>query len=337
MEAKKKITVADIAKKAGVSPATVSRVLNQRTDLVTEKTIRLVEDTLLACNYKLPEKKEDKPQERPVILCNMPSLQNIFYTEVIQGMVSSAGAHGCHLIFNQMPLDYGSLQDFISLIKRVNAVGLIILNKISTEILQKINEIIPIIQCSEYNPDSHIPYVSVLNNKATQEAIRYLISIGRNKIAFINGPISFTYAKEREKGFLTAMENAHLHVPRNWIVHLPDINHEMAYAAACQILNSDVIPNAFFTASDTLAAATLRACRRYHYNVPRDIAVVGFDNTELATLCTPSITSVSQPAFQIGFSACEMLLERIASPSDEPRSLLLETELIIRESSRIPG
>ncbi len=107
----------------------------------------------------------------------------------------------------------------------------------------------------------------------------------------------------------------------------------MAYATTCQLLTDEVIPNAFFTASDTLAAAVIRAAKRYNYNVPKDITVIGFDNIDLSSMFSPTITTVSQPKFQMGFSACEMLLEKISNPNFATRSILLDTELIVREST----
>ena len=93
------------------------------------------------------------------------------------------------------------------------------------------------------------------------------------------------------------------------------------------------LPNAFFCASDTLAAAVIKAARHFQYKVPNDIMVVGFDNTAISYMCTPAITTVNQPQFQEGFIACELLLKKIVSPDAEVNSILLETELIIRETA----
>lgn len=333
MNDKPKLTVAAIAKEAGVSPATVSRVLNQKNHLVTGKTAKLVEETIKKMGYDIPEPKVSIPKEQPVIIFNVPNIGNPFYTEVIQGAISSASAHGCYLLVNQSPLDYGSIDKFFNLIQRVNAAGVILLNQVPADILYQINKVVPLVQCGEYNPDSNLPFVSINDQKAAQEATEYIISSGHNKIAFINGPSSFKYSRERRQGFLAALDQASLTIPHNWIVELPDISYEMAYAAICQLMNSEVKPNAYFTASDTLAAAVLQAAKRYHYHVPNDIIVVGFDNTEISYLCTPSITTVSQPKFQLGFTSCEMILKKINAPETELHSILLETELILREST----
>ena len=125
---------------------------------------------------------------------------------------------------------------------------------------------------------------------------------------------------------MNALRNAEVMIPKQWIVQLPEVSYEMAYAAVCRLLNSDSRPNAFFTISDVFAAAVIRAAKRFHLHVPRDILVVGFDNIELSSMTSP-------PKFQMGYTACEMLLELIEDPQEEMKSLLLDTELVIREST----
>ncbi len=334
MNESRKITVAQIAKHAGVSPATVSRVLNHR-DLVKEATVKQVEDAMISLGFSVPEHKSESSSELPVIILNVPQINNIFYSDIIRGATSSANAHGCHLVISQSPLDHGSIHEFYALVKRVNATGAILLNHISNELLHRLNDVVPIIQCCEYNQEAELPYVTIDDCAAAQRATEYIIGCGRNKIAIINGPLSYKYAAERRRGFLAALQNAELSIPGSWMIQLPEVNYEMAYAAACRLLTSEVIPNAFFTASDTFAAAVIRAAGRYQYHVPRDIIVVGFDNTDLSAMFCPSITTVNQPKFQQGFTACEMLLERISNPHLATKSIILDTELIIRESTSL--
>ena len=132
---------------------------------------------------------------------------------------------------------------------------------------------------------------------------------------------------------MTALQKAEVMIPKQCIVQLPEVSYEMAYAAICRLLNSDSRPNAFFTISDIFAAAVIRAAKRFHLHVPRDILVVGFDNIELSSMTPPYITTVNQTKFQMGYTACEMLLELLEEPQEEMKSLILDTELIIREST----
>lgn len=332
MPGKSKTTVSAIAKEAGVSPATVSRVINQRYDLVTEQTVQTVHDAMIRLGCEIPAAAPPCPRERPILLCCIPD-GNPFYEKLIQGILSSANSHGFHLLFHQGPLDRGSVSGFFDLVRRIGVSGAIILNHVSADLLMEINSIVPIIQCAEFNQEVDLPYVSIDDRKAARAATEYLISRGRNKIAFINGPSTYKYARERKLGYIDAIQEARLTIPGNWVVDLPEINYEMAYSAVCQMLNSEPVPNAFFAASDTFAAAVLRAARHYHYHVPQDIMAIGFDNTAISYMCTPPITTVSQPEFQEGYTACELLIKKILDPETEVHSILLETELIIRETT----
>ena len=299
---KEKVTVKDISKKAGVSPATVSRVLNHR-DLVNEKTIEKVEQAMTALGLIVENGVMSSPEEQPVILTNVPELENAFYMKVITGIQTSAKAHGYHVVINVMPLNTANLYSFISLIRQVKAKGVVITETLQKEQLDFIANVVPIIQCCEYNDETNYPYVSIDDYSASVSATEYLISNNYNKIAFINGPLSFKYAQKRQEGFLDTIHQHDITIPTDWIINLPEVSYHMAFSAACRLLNADVRPKAFFTISDIYAAAVIRAAKRYNLSVPKDIAVVGFDNIDFAQMTNPALTTVSQPSFQIGYSA----------------------------------
>lgn len=329
---KEKVTVSKIAETAGVSPATVSRVLNHRS-IVKPETIRQVEDAMALLGFPVTREPVYNISRQPLIVINIPGIENVFYQDVIKGARVSAKAHGCHLLIHESPLDRSSVHNFCSLLKRVDAAGTIILNYVSGELLEQIQAAAPLVQCCEYNEEADYPYVSIDDFQAAENATDYLLSCGCRKIALINGPGNFKYARKRYEGFLSALNRAEVFIPQNWIIQLPEINYEMAYAAICRVLNSEVRPNAFFAISDIFGAAVIRAAKRFNLRVPGDIMVVGFDNIDFSAMTTPSLTTVSQPSFQQGYSACELLMEMIDNPSITPKSLLLDAELIIREST----
>jgi LacI family repressor for deo operon, udp, cdd, tsx, nupC, and nupG len=323
-----------IAQKADVSPATVSRVLNHP-QLVKQDTIDAVYEAMRAFGID-PSKfssNTSPDNDREIFVLNVPDIKNVFYDGIMEGANAAASAHHCDLIVTQFPLKKGSIADFINLIKSVKANGVILLSHMKKSVLDEIAQITNIVQCSEYNPEADYPYISINNYTSAKTATEYLIACGRNKIAFINGPLTYNYAIERQRGFLDAMNQANLSIKSNWIVNVPKIDFNIAYASVCQILDSHVIPNAIFTSSDILAAAAIRAAHHFDLNVPNDISVVGFDNIQYASMSTPSITTVSQPNFQLGYTACEMLHEANINPETAAKSILLNTEFIIREST----
>ncbi len=328
-----KIKTSDIAKEAGVSPATVSRVINHR-ELVKEEKVAAVVAAMERLGLTPPAiATPQKRVDSKTILVNFPKGSNPFYEEILEGAISSAAAHGYDLVYNYDNLRRSTFDRFVRLVKNINAAGVILLAALEEDLLSELYSIVPVIQCCEYNKHSSLPYVSVDDYDSARKVVNYLISTGRNKIAFINGPLSMKYAKERLAGFQSAMDDASLSVPSGWVISVPEINYDIAYTVVSQLLQSESRPNAFFAASDVLAAAVVNAARNMHIHVPDDLMVVGFDNIPLCQMIRPTLSSVNQPKFRIGFTACEMLCEMIASPDALPQSVLLPTELIVRESS----
>lgn len=332
LEGAMKLRTADIAKKAGVSPATVSRVINHR-ELVRPETIKIVEKAMAELGYVPKYPIPESEPEKGIILVNCPQGSNPFYEEVIQGIISSATSRGYHVLLNYDGLYAGNIDDFLQLIRDIHASGIILLASHSKLLLDRIAPEVPLIQCCEYSPDSEYPFVSIDDFDAAQSAVNFLIQAGRNKIAFLNGPRYYRYARDRLRGFQEAMRMADLFVPSSWIVHVPKIDYDMAYTMVSQLFIQEEKPNAIFAVSDVLAAAAINAARKHGFRVPDDIMVVGFDNIPLCQMMRPTITTVSQPKEQMGFTASELLIESIHQGGLLPRSVTLSTELIVRESA----
>ncbi len=191
------------------------------------------------------------------------------------------------------------------------------------------------VQCCECIQDMDIPFITIDDVATTHMAMEHIIALGRKNIAFINGPIRYKYAQDRLKGYLQSLEYAGIKKDQDMIIQLSEVNFDMAVSAAIQLLNSPKRPDAFFTSSDVYAAAAIKAAIRLGMSVPKDVVVVGFDNVEISSMCNPSITTVNQPRYQLGFLSCEILAKRINHDPTIVGSMYLETELIIRESSRV--
>jgi len=339
---KDKATIYAVAKNADVSVATVSRVFNH-TGLVKEDTVRRVVDAAKALNYKIDivdklpsQTKKRSPREHELLILNVPSLNNPFYNEIIKGAKSAAELHQYDMLINQGHIRENNITGYIKMLNRVNAKGIIMLNHLSSLVLKTLADAIPTVQCCEYEEDADISSVSIDDLAAAKMVMEHLLSAGRKKIAFINGPPEYKYARHRSQGYYESMENAGIRVNPNWVLQLSDISADMAFSAVAQMLSQPEIPDAFFTVSDVFAAAVVRAARYNQYRVPEDIIVIGFDNVDISTVTTPSLTTVNQPKFQLGFIACEMLMEKLANPQAQAQHMLLHSELIVRESTLLP-
>lgn len=193
---------------------------------------------------------------------------------------------------------------------------------------------IPVVQCCEYNSAADLPYVSVDDIQASINVMEYLISLGKKRIALLNGPDPYKYSGHRLQGYQTALEKHGIPYNSQLVVTLPDIRYDLAVAAVIQLINSETPPDAFFACSDVFAIAAVRAVHLTGYRVPDDFSVVGFDNIDITSTLVPSITTIKQPQLQMGFTSCELLHEKIVTPNIPIKKILLETELIIRESTK---
>lgn len=328
------ISIFTIAEKAGISTATVSRVLNHP-ELVNDKTIELVRSTMKELDYVPKRSSAQKNKSIPkLLLINVPQISNPFYSEIIRGIEASASNHKYRTLISQEPLGTDEeIRSFMSFAKSLHTNGVILCSPLSRpEQYHQIGESLPLVQCCEYASEEY-SYVSINDYKAAFSAMEHIYSQGRRKIAFINGPFTYKYSTERQRGYDAFILQAGLPVYPGWCISLAEINYDMAYASACQMLTSGNPPDAIFASSDLVAAAVIKAAQQYHLNVPDDLVVVGFDNIDISTISSPSITTVSQPSFQIGYTAGEILNEHISSPVAYTQHILHNTELIIRQSS----
>ena len=137
----------------------------------------------------------------------------------------------------------------------------------------------------------------------------------------------------REKGFLSALRKAGLQANSNWILHITEIDFDIAVSVITSLLKGSDRPDAIYCVSDVYGAATIKAIQNYGLRVPEDIAVVGFDNISLSKMVVPALTTINQPKKQLGHQACEILINLIENPSTPPQHILLDTELIVRSST----
>lgn len=331
----KRATVEDIAKYCGVSSATVSRVVNHR-ELVKPQTVKIVEDAMQALGVT-PRHRDNfiESYQKDIIVLVIEHTNHSYYYDILQGALDSASEHGCDFIATQFSPRSGSIHDFIRFLKNVHAAGLITLSAFPAESLDAIAEVVPVVQCCEYNPQANHPYVIVDNYESAKIATEYLITSGRKKIAFLNGPLYYQMAADRRRGYTAALKEAGMEINPDYYIQLTGTSFDLASTAMSKKFDSGFMPDAIFTASDIFAAAAIKEAMRRGYKIPKDIAVVGFNNSSISLMTSPTITTVSQPSHKLGRCACDMLHNIITNPNLEIGNHILKTEFVIRESTRL--
>lgn len=326
MAISEKVTVRQIADKANVSTATASRVLNNPNSVKEETRNRVLQAMReLDCQLK---RGSDK-----LLLASFTDFSNPFYGGCIKGMQEVAHQRGYQL-FLQQSYNYGSPPSYDFLLNSRFYHGIIFCHSVPEgETLTSLRMKYPIVMCSQHNMDSDLPFVTIDDDAAAQSAINYLISTGRSKIALINSATRYSYAALRERGYREALAAAGLPVREDWIIHLQEIDFELAFTAATTLLSSGEGPDAIFCISDVYGCAALKAALTLGKLVPKDVAIMGFDNINLSTMMSPALSTVSQPMFQLGYQSCNLLIDLIEGVPVLNSKIVLGTEIIVRGST----
>ena len=329
----KSIRINEIAEKAGVSPSTVSRVLNHPEN-VSSKTTSAIKQAMEELGIDLSvllRMKDDKTESKVIIYC-VPDIQNPFFDKVFSGIRACAETRSYTVLLHVGSISEKNINTFIKIVRQNSVSGVILTTNIDSQCIRMINDLVPVVQCSNTSQDP-VSKVAIDEKEAAKEAVRYLTAGGHHKIAFVGSTTRSNFSRLRKEGYLEALQEADLEINENLLISLPRIDFETALTAVKILLTGPNKPDAVFGVSDIIAAATVNAAKQSGLRIPEDLAVIGFDNVSYSIISRPTITSVSVPCYQLGFSACELLIEKINNPRVEIKEVILKTELIVRESS----
>lgn len=328
------ITIADVAREAGVSVATVSRVLN-RNGPVSPAALEKVNRAITKLNYQ-PNVwgRRLRRKESRILLIFVPAISNPFYSSIVAGIEDEArrSRYGTMLCITNG--DKAREREFIELLFDGQADGAVMLcvdksDKHIKEIAKKVH----IVQCCEYCQDTEISHVSVDNFAASGQVVRYLHSLGHRKIGFVGSVNQFISSEDRLKGYESELEKLGLSINKEYMAYADrDYSFQSGIAAARQILDRHDRPTALFCISDVLAMGAIRAAGGLGIRVPQELSVVGFDDVEYAIMMNPMLTTVSQPLYPLGKTSARILIDQIESGGGKGE-IFLEHKLVIRDST----
>jgi LacI family transcriptional regulator, repressor for deo operon, udp, cdd, tsx, nupC, and nupG len=324
--------IQQVAKQAGVSVATVSRVLNGQ-NTVSSKTRIKVEDAIKKLNYEPSMLGRNlRNSESRILLILIPTISNPFYLEIIKGIENIAISQNYNILLCETDSNPERENIYFDLVRKKMADGIISMDPaVNVETLKKLAENYAIIQCSEYEEGSGIPYVTIDNEEASYRAVKHLIKIGHEKIALMNSDEKYLYARQRKMGYQRALEEHGISLNNEYIIHTQHLGFEYGQQAMKKILNLQDRPTAVFAVSDLLAIGALKEINANGLHVPNDIAVVGFDKIDFSNMTNPTLTTIAQPMYKLGTTSARMLIDKIKGK--EVESILLDHELVIREST----
>ena len=328
-------TIADVARAAGVSIATVSRVLSPGPvpHPVRADTADRVRAAARELNFiPSPLARGLAARRSGLIGLIVPDLADPHYPQIAVGVEDSARLAELAVLISNTLGEIDRLSEYLQLLqaRRVDAVvlsGATSLNEVELMALQQCQ--VPLVLIGR--PAVHVdwPHVSIDNRRGARMAVRHLLQIGRERIVHLGGPPTQTTMADRARGYTEQMASRAIDIVQT------NGTPEDGYERLGQRLERTPPPDAVFAATDRLAIAALALAADRHLHVPRDLAIVGFDDVPLAAQLRPSLSSVSQPAYELGTVAVGMAQRLAAGESVEPRVLL--PRLVERQSTLGPG
>lgn len=335
------ITIKDIARALNLSTSTVSRALRNSYE-INEETKRLVLEYAEKMNYRpnpiALSLRDSKSKSIGVII---PEIANNFFSQLINGIESIAYNMGYHVVIFQSHESYErEVANTNYLVSRKVDGLLVSLSSLTTKIShfeELLEKGMPIVFFDRVpkNLDTH--KIVADNFSGSYEVTEHLIKTGKRKIAHITSPLYLSITEERLAGYKKALEDYAIPFDESYVKYC---NHGGKVvgeneAAVNELLNMAEPPDAIFTASDRITTGCLSVLQRNHIRIPEDVAIVGFTNIGVADLLNPPLTSVVQPAMDMGQQATELLIRLIENPKKNTvfETRLLKTSLIIRESS----
>lgn len=326
-------TIKRVADRAGVSIATVSRVFADP-ETVSDALRLRVEEAARALNYR-PSRaartlRVGTSQAVGVVI---PDLENPFFTAVVRGIEVVLRAAGYTLLLANSDEDVAREREVVQTLRADGVAGIIFVpinaaRDAYREVLAPPLQVVAVDRSpSHFRPD----LVTVDNVAGTRLGVEHLFALGHREVALLGGPLRHSTAAERERGYHEALRAAGKTV-RPELVHYGDFKEEGGYEGMKALMALGKRPTAVFVANNLMTLGAFRAIHEAGIRIPDEVALIGFDDMPWATSLNPPLTAVSQPSHEIGSSAADLLLDRIARPERALRHVILETTLVIRKS-----
>lgn len=338
MQQQKLATIEDVAAIAGVSIATVSRAINEPTK-VADETRRRVNEAIARTGYTTNAMARSLRMRRSnMILILAPDVGDPNFSNILVGLETEASKRGYGVLIGNTQNDPERESDYLRVISSNQADGLILLTgHLPFGHAQPGQEtrLPPMVAVNEPVPNSDIPFVGVDNFEGSRLAAEHLISQGHRRIAFIGRSSSRAVNQLRERGYRAALEGAGIAIDPLLILD-GDGTTESGRQATEHMFVRDVLPTAFLCINDATALGVIIALTARRYDLPRQFSVMGFDDISFASFVTPSLTTMKQPRLRIGEAAMDMLLGLLEGNRPDRNSILLRSELIVRNSVAPP-
>ena len=328
-----------MARHAGVSTATVTRVLNGSGPVAhetRERVLHAVEELHYVPNAVARHFFQKRTRLLGLII---PDITNSYFAQLSRGVEDRAAAAAHHVIIGSSDLTVEREQSYVSVFLSRVVDGVIVTpsGRGGSDLARFLELGIPMVYADRAQPGVPAPIVKVDNIRAAREGVEHLLDLGHDRIAIITGPLEFGTAAERLDGFLAAYRSRGLE-PIGDLTRHGYMRASGGYAAMTDLFELDDPPTAVMCFNSLVALGAIEAAVERGRHLPDDLSLITFDDIDAFRAMNPPITVIAQPAYEIGVAAADLLLRQLGEMPDEqiPSEVILPTRLIVRGSTAAP-
>lgn len=321
-------TIKDVAHLAGVSMSSVSKYINGG-QLRPDKA-EAIRGAIAALDYRVnPFARRLKTQRSQSVGILLPTLSISFYGYIFTAMDKVFRENGYHTIISCYSSDHGLERDYLNFLIGTGVDGLIYLpENLTAEEFWEItaNRGIPVVQVDREIPGITADAVLTDNTESACRAVTHLIRGGHRRIAAITGPSSLQTARERIAGYLRALEEAGIHYDDSLVIRGEHV-FATGYQGLVELMGLPTPPTAIFSTNNDITIGAVTAARERGIDIPRDVAVFGYDCVDICSMMTPPLPVVHQPEQEIGRTAASWLIRRLEGDDSPPRTVRLKCDI----------
>jgi LacI family transcriptional regulator len=331
-------TIRDVARRAGVSVATVSRVVNDRPD-VSPETREAVMEHVRALSFSTNRSARGLSKGRTGLIgLTIPYVLGDYYSSILSGATEALHEQEMHAVLCPTRHEHEREAALVERLLRGTTDGAILV--MPSESAEELGDLeaqgFPFVVVDAPMPlPERVPVVSATHWSGARAATEHLLELGHRRIAIVEGREGWVATEDRANGYRAALAGAGV-LPSSSLVESGEFEIDGGYRAGCRLLDRDERPTAIFALNDNMAIGVLRAAVERGLEVPRDLSVVGFDDSGLAEVVTPGLTTVRQPLEEMGRMAVSLLSRLVDGQRVETLRIELATRLVVRGSTAPP-
>lgn len=329
-------TIIDIAEKLGISPSTVSRALSDHPDIkkATKDEVKRIAKELRY--YPNPIARSLKSSQTTTIGVIVPEIKHDFFSSAISGIEEVSYQAGYSILVCQSNESYDREVINANLLMHHRVAGVIVSISQNTKCGDHFQDLlkrkIPVVFFDRVCQDVSASKVVIDDYGSAFDAVKYLLGRGYTRIAHFAGPQELGICSQRLKGYVDALEQSQL-PSRNGLIRYGGLHEPDGYSSMDALLSEGTIPDAIFAVNDPVAVGAFQRIKEAGLKIPDDVAIMGYSNNKITALVDPPLTTVDQPAFEMGRKSAELLIDTIEHRTVEPKTLVLDARLIVRGST----